>query len=297
VQVYSADGAPLRGDLINRVILRTDLTPIPSTVEVEASATRETRAALAEGAMVLVGPEKVPYELVRIDGDKTMAVQQGARDVAPITAYGLLASCAALGRRLQRSVIREGSTFADIYRSIGATAVVVSDFPVPRFAAFVGMIPTPEVARVLQEEAAVVYLDGTKVRFRRLAELIATAPLLSFPADRSEETASAFLERQVIPYLVSTDAAGAVVTSRREAARGVRYHPRADARTLTNMGTVLVQRRKIREGLSPALNAGARVDIAGKPHIVITAAHVRATSTAQVPGEEYTQLWLGEVTS
>jgi hypothetical protein len=295
VQVYAADGTPLRGDLITRVVLRTDLTPIPSTVEISATRTRETSAAIVSGKIVLVGAEQTAYELVRVDGDKTSGVEQGGREIGPITAYGILASCAALGRRLQRSIIRRGSTFADIYRSIGATAVIDSDFAVPSFAAFVGMLPTPEIAKVLQEEAAVIFYEGGKIRFRRLTELASVKADIEFPVDRTEEISSAFLERQAIPFVMSTAPSGAIITSGKEAARGLVYRPRADQRILTNMGTVLVQRRKMREGLSPDLNAGRRIDIGGKPHIVITAAHVRALANDDGKGEEFTQLWLGEV--
>lgn len=295
MQVYSADGTPLRGDLITRVVLRTDLTPIPSTVEIRAVKTRETSAALVEGLIVMVGADMTAYELVRVDNDNSKGMQQGGREVAPIEAFGILASCAALGRRLQRSIIREGSTFADIYRSIGATAVIESDFTVPAFAAFVGMLPTPEIAKVLQEEAAAVFYAGGKVRFRRLVELINTKAAITFPVDRTEETSSDFLERHAIPFVITTTPANAIVTSKREAARGMVYRPRADQRILNNMGTVLVQRRKMRESLSPDFNAGMRVDIGSVPHIVITAAHVRASSTDEGAGEEFTQLWLGEV--
>ena len=60
----------------------------------------------------------------------------------------------------------------------------------------------------------------------------------------------------------------------------------------------LVQRRKARESLSPQLNAGARIDVAGKPHIVITAAHVfEQRGESSGGGGEFTQLWLGELSS
>lgn len=294
MQICSADGVPLRGDLITRTVLRTDLTPIPSTVEVGATSTRETDAALVAGKTILVGADQTPY-LLTSDGDKPTGVQKGGREVAPISVIGILADCAALGTRLQRSIIREGSTFADIYRSIGATAVIESDFAVPTFAAFVGMSPTAEIAKVLQEEAACVFYSGGKVRFRRLVDLISSKATMSFPLDSADETSSDFLDRHVIPFVMTTTPDNAIITSRPEAARGLAYRPRADQRILNNMGVVLVQRRKMRQGLSVDVNAGARIDIGGLPHIVITAAHVRSTPGEGGSGEEFTQLWLGQV--
>jgi hypothetical protein len=74
------------------------------------------------------------------------------------------------------------------------------------------------------------------------------------------------------------------------------YRPRADQRIMNNMGTALIQRRKVVQSLQPQWNAGGRVDIEGKPHIIITAAHVYSTATEENDkGEQQTTLWLGEV--
>lgn len=296
MQVSTADGTPLRGDLITRVVLRTDLTPIPSSVEISAPATRETTAALGEGVTVKVGAEQTEYEIVRTV-DTPAGAAQGARELKPIRVTGILKSCAALGKRLQRSVIREGSAWGDIYRSVGATAVIATDFPVPVFGAFVGMYPTSEVARVLQEEGAIVFYAGGKLHFRRIAELMAAPADVTFDADRTEVIASSFLENHAIPLTIATAPDGTVITAGRDTSRGINYRPRADARILRNMGTVLVQRRKMREALSPRFNAGMRVDIAGKPHIVITAAHARVAASEAAGAEEFTQLWLGELST
>lgn len=296
MQVYTADGTAIRGDVINRVVLRTDLTPIPSTVELSLTSTKETAEAIQEGKVVQVGQDRTEYLLVKVGGREAQA-QQGGRDVASIKAVGILNSCAALARRLQRSIIREGSTFADIYKSIGATATVDSDFTVPRFAALVGCIPTPEIAKVLQEEAATVFLQGGRVRFRRLADLSAEKASVTFKSDRTESVASALMERHSVPFAFTTTPDNTIVSTKRESARGVVYRPRADTRILNNMGVALVQRCKLREGLSPTLNAGARVDIAGNPYIIITAAHVREMVGGESSGEEYSQLWLGQVVS
>lgn len=291
MQVVGADGIPLRGDLITRVVLRTDLLPIPSTVEITAVQTRETLAALAEGKVVNVGGTQQNYTLVKLGNvDRTQRVVRGDREVAHIKAIGVLSSCSAVGNRLQRSIIREGSTFAEIYRSIGSTAVVGSDFTVPQFSAFVGMLPSEQIAVVLQEEGAAVMLKGGKLHFRRLADLMAEEAIIEFPVDRTEETKASYLERHAIPFAFTTTPDGQLLATKREAARGIAYRPRANARILNNISSALVQRRTMRESLSPDLNAGARIDVAGRPHVVITAAHLRDTEN----GEEYTQLWLGE---
>lgn len=294
MQVVGSDGTPLRGDLITRVALRTDLVPIPSTVEITAIQTRETLAALAEGLTVNVGGTQQDYLLVKVGAGRGQRVMRGDREAATITAVGILASCAAVGGRLQRSIIREGSNFAEIYRSIGAAAVIGSDFAVPQFSAFIGMLPTPEIARVLQEEAAVVMLQGGKLHFRRLADLMSEKAAIEFPEDRTDETKADFLERHSVPFAFTTTADNALLATKREAARGIAYRPRGNARVLNNISSALIQRRTMRESLSPELNAGARIDVGGRPHVVITAAHLREQAVFGGEGAEYTQLWLGE---
>ncbi len=296
MQVVGADGRPLRGDLISRVALRTDLTPIPATVEITAKRSTETIAALAQGQTVTVGGASIPFLILKTTGDKGSGSEQGGREVAEINAFGILGTCEALGRRLQRSIIREGSTFTEIYRSIGSTAVIESDFAVPVFAAYVGMLPTPEIARVLQEEAATVFYADGRIRFRRLDDLMSQPATVSFPKDRSEELSAGFLEKHAVPFVFTTSPDNTHASTKRETARGMVYRPRADQRIMNNMSTALIQRRKVVQSLQPAWNAGARVDIEGKPHIIITAAHVYSTAADEGDkGDQTTTLWLGEV--
>ena len=44
----------------------------------------------------------------------------------------------------------------------------------PVFGCYIGMLPTFEIAKVLQEEGAAIFYAGGKLQFRRLAELAAS---------------------------------------------------------------------------------------------------------------------------
>ena len=142
-----------------------------------------------------------------------------------------------------------------------------------------------------------VYIEGGRLQFRRLDELVQASAKLTLPADRSEEINTSFLERRAVPFVLTTTDDGAALSGRRETARGFVYRPRADQRIVSNMSKALIQRRKVRESLSTGVNAGARVDIAGKPHVVITAAHVVEQQDEETGqgGDQFTQLWLGEL--
>lgn len=292
MRVADSAGTPLRADLITSTVLRTDMTPIPATVEIEALSTRETAAVLQEGATVRVGEQGDEFLIVKTTGEKDSGVSRGGRELASIGAIGVLASCEAVGRRLQRSIIREGATFAEIYRSIGSTAIVASDFAVPLFGCFIGFLPTPHIAQVLQEEGATMFYAGGRLHFRRIGELMAEAAAVEYPVDQTKEVRSDYLDRHAVPFAFTTNADNTFLDSKREAARGITYRPRADLRTLNNISSALVVRRKMRDTLAPGFNAGTRVNIAGKPHVVVTALHVQRQG--ERGGEEYTQLWLGE---
>lgn len=292
--ITSADGGVTLGlDVVTRVILRTDMTPIPATVEIEARRIGQVEKALAEGQRIRVGSLKAEFTIVKSQQVAGNAPPQGDQPTSGMKVIGLLSSCEPIARRLQRSVIRENAPLGEIYRACGAQVRIGSDFNVPRFSCFVGMTPSFEVAKVLQEEAgALVYADEA-ITYRRLGELIGQKASLVVPEEATEVLASDFLERHAVPFAFSTDQAGAIIAGRREASRGIHYQPRADQRIVNNLGQVLLQRRKMRTALTPGLYAGARIDVGGHRMVAITVAHI----VDSIGGDQYTQAWLGELSS
>jgi len=282
----------LRGDLLLRVVLRTDLTPVPATLELEVRRTAETVAAVAHGKVLTVADAE--FEIVKTEERRADDLAQGDRVYTAIRATALLRSCAAIAAPLQRSVIRESASLGGIYRACGATVRIASDFTVPVFAAYVGQTPSFMVAQALQEEAGVLVVERGRVSFRRLRDLIAAPAGVVVAEDVAEVVESGLLERHAIPFAFSTVPGSQFVYGRRSAARGFVYRPRADQRIVNNLGTALVLRRKLRNSFSLDYNAGARVDVGGVRHIAITAAHVFEPRDG---GEQYSQFWLGEVTS
>lgn len=293
--VYPAGATePVRGDLLKRVVLRTDLTPVPSTVEISFRRAKET-AALVRDSVVRVGPDRVEYTLVKVHEPQDGAPVQGERQMGYITAIGLLTTCVAIANPLQRAVVTEGATLGEVYRACGAQVRIDSDFTVPQFSAFRGMTPSVEIAKALQEESGVLIYNAGRIQFRRLAELKAAPADIVMTEDACEVLASGLLERQTVPFAVSTVPSGAAVVGRMESGRSAVYRPRADQRIVNNLSTALVTRRKARSLLAMQRNAGTRVDVASVPHVVITAAHVFDRNETEGITETYTQFWLGEV--
>lgn len=295
MELTEANGRVIRGDLVRRVVLRTDLTPIPATVEIEAAIDDTTTRALVDGAVIKVGGKQIPFQISKPQVIADSGSEQGGRVWGVIRVIGIHAGTAALAMPLQRSIIREGASWAEIYRVIGATSIVAQDFAVPQFSAFVGSTPTAMIAKVLQEEAGTVVLKGEKLYFRRLDELMREKPAYSMDNDRTEAVASSMLERNQLPMALTTSASGQIQVGAREAGRALVYRPRADSRILANMSKALLLRRKVKQGLSLDTNAGTRIDIQGRPYIVITAAHQWAQPGLGADSGEFSQFWLGEL--
>ena len=286
---------PLRGDLVLRVILRTDLTPVPATLELEVRKSDETDAALVQGATVRAGPDMTEFLLVKVVANNDTGLLQGSRKFTSIKAIGILAACAPIAQRLQRAVVRELSSLGEIYRACGSQLRIDSDCTIPRFSCFVGMVPSFEVAKVLQEEAAVLAYVGGRVQFRRLDELKQATAQQVLTSDATQLLECDFMERHTVPFAFTTDNTGTLVQGRRESARGVVYRPRGDQRIVNNLSRALIQRRKMRNILTPSLNAGLRVDVDSVPHVAITAAHIYESGSGGETGDQYSQFWLGEV--
>lgn len=288
--------APIRGDLLVRAVLRSDLTPVPQTIEFEVRDTIDSTA-IKTGALCRVGREGLEFLIIKETAGGDDGRTQGDRPVKSRQFVGILASCAPVASCLQRSIVRYSSPLGEIYRACGAQVRIDSEFTVSVFAAYKGMVPSFEIAKALQEEAgALVVIDG-RVSFRRLADMTAQAAVVTMSESSAIAVESEFMERHAVPFAFSTNASGGFEMGRSESGRNVIYRPRASQRILNNLSTALIMRRKAQSAFAPHIMAGMRVDIAQKPYVVITAAHVFEAGGDGQEGEQTTRLWLGEVVS
>lgn len=285
---------PLRGDLLVRSVLRSDLTPIPQTVEFEVRDTLDS-VKIKAGAVCRVGREGAEFLIVKEHAGGDDGRTQGDRPVKSRQFIGLLSACAPVAEPLQRSVVRYGSSLGDIYRACGAQVRIDSDFTVSVFACYKGLTPAFEIAKALQEEAGALVVVNGRVSFRRLADMTQDKAVISLKEDSAQAIESGFLERHTVPFAFSTKADGGFEVGRSESGRGVVYRPRAAPRILNNLSTALIMRRKLQSSYAPHIMAGMRVDIAEVPYIVITAAHVFEAAGDGQEGEQTTRLWLGQV--
>lgn len=301
MQIAFEDKTLLRGDFVLRAVQRFDLTPIPSTLELTIRADDSLGGRVADGSVILAGSALDRYRIVKVRRATTEWIQGqgGVADVLECTA--ILDGFTALAWPLQRAVIKEGKSLGEIYRSCGATARVVADIPTGRFTCFAGQYATLGIAQLLQEEAAAAVWKlalgqvGSALSIVRLADLFTGRPVESIQRDTTRAVESSFLERQEIPWAMSTDVDGNAVLGRRDLARGAIYLPRTAPRVLDNMTRCLVVRRTLTGTYAGQLRAGDGLDIAGVRHVIATVAHTWAAGTDGGPADQSSRMWLAQL--
>lgn len=292
-----ADGKQIRGDLIKSAVLRSDLSPIPLTLEAEIRAGDDGMdKKLAEGQLLSAGSGDA-LRIVQSSRVTDRAVQ-GQREMTIYRITAMLDACQGAAYVRSRAIIKENASLAAIYKAAGATIKSVdADFPVPRFYCPVGDTPTFHIARALQEEGGAVRWKAGKLQFVRLGDLFKQTPVLNLPDNTSEDVASGFLERHSVPWFFSLNSAGQAVFGNRDKPRVARFSPFKDAQRLRNMTRCLVHRKTSRINLAGQIVAGDLIAYTGGAKLaVITAAHVFESGTDDGGTQNaYTRLWVGSL--
>lgn len=282
----------LPADLIHRWVLRSDLAPVPRTVEMTLQIKEGIQERLAVGRTFWTGKEMLEYEVTKAVQHKGSAVVQGSDQLATFSITALLAPCARIAYRRDRAVVRRNTSLGELFRECGAAVAIGNDFPVDRFSCFVGQVPSIQLAKALQEEGAALVFRDKRLSVVRLADMMRQEPVDYIgQTDSTDHTDSEFLERHEIPAFFSTDDDGNFVFGDFSRTRAVRFHPRADERTLRNCTRVMVTRRVVDSRMAQQIKAGDVLDINGERLAVITAAH--AMEKRQGVSEMSSRFWLG----
>ncbi len=296
--LFLSNGLQIRGDLIRKAVLRSDLAPIPRTLEAEINSGDETfDRLLAEGQTVTTGDGDAFY-IVKSEHVAGNSVRGSRLDTGnKITA--LQKSTLPVAYTRSTAIIKEGGSLSGIYRAAGASVRAVDgDFPVPRFYCPVGETPTFHIARILQEEGGVVRWKNNRLKFFTLRELAEQKPFRDFPDKGSETVQTGFLERHSVPWFFSLSDSGSFVFGNRQKARRVAYSPFKNAIRLRNMTRCLVLKKVVRLSMDIQIAAGdvLRSSTDGEKYIVMTAAHVfeAGADTGGAPNT-VTRVWLGQV--
>ncbi|HAR08371.1 MAG TPA: hypothetical protein DCR98_08170, partial [Cobetia sp.] len=229
----------IRGDFIRRAVLRSDLVPIPLTLEAEI------RVGTATAANFDVGRSIFTYDGDELEIIKSEHVQQARMQGDDMTGFvrliATLKPVTPVSFIKPRAVIKHGASLSEVYRACGATLRgIEGDFPVPRFACLAGEAHTYHIARALQEAGGVVRWRNGRLAFVPLGALFEQDPMDAIVDSASDDVESGFLERHDIPWFYSLDADGEFVYGNRGKPRAARFQPGANAMTLRNMTGCLV---------------------------------------------------------
>lgn len=283
----------IRGDFIRRAVLRSDLVPIPLTLEADIRVDTDTVAEFAEGRSITTyGGDELEIiksehiQQARMQGESMAGYVRLVATLKPVTPVAFIK---------ERAVIKHNATLSDIYRACGATLRgIEGDFAVPRFTCLAGEAHTYHIARALQEAGGVVRWRDGKLAFIALGSLFDQEPVEEIVDSASDDVQSGFLERHDIPTFYSVDADGEFVYGNRGKARTARYQPGANAISLRNMTGCLVLTKTTRLKYTQEIAAGDLIGvIGGKPLVAMTVASLFAPSADGGENEQFTRVWLG----
>lgn len=293
-----ADDKQIRGDLIRSAVIRSDLAPIPLTLEAEIGVDSDDLAKrLAEGGVILAGGNGDAMRIIQSREAVGNSVQ-GDKVGVSRKIVAILDACHQASFVRGRAIVKEKTTIAGIYKVAGANIKAVEqDIVVPRFCCFVGDTPTFRIAQVLQEEGGVVRWKNGKMQFMRLTELIRQEPVITLSPGQTESIESGFLERHSVPSFFSTDQNGETIMGNNEKPRAARFSPFKTPQQLRNMTRSIVHRTTSRLPISWHVAAGDIVECDdGQKLVVITAAHAYKSKTDSGGAQNiYTRLWCGSI--
>jgi len=289
--IQLSNNALIPTNYILSATLRTDLVPIPVSLELQVRHNDDLEKELVEEKILYVTGEAIPLQIIKSQVKKSGVIAN--RGTIEVTA--IFAPCVAIGYRRQKAVILKNNSLGAIYKACGAKISIKNDFTVPLFVSFLGQLPSEMIARVLQEESAIVRVKSKQLDCVRLADLMTQPPRLTVPSDAAEQIASGFLERHLVPSFYSTDDSRTITKGNTSKVRTMQYSPRHSDRAINNMTSALITKNEMSLGYNDKLNAGDVVTVGDKPMAIITAAHVFETEADNEGGNQYTRLWLGEL--
>lgn len=285
------DNRVIGHSFILSAIMRSDLVPIPVSLELQVRYDAELENNLKEGQTLYITNRAIPLQIIKSETKKSLDVPNRGL----IVVNAIYEPCLAIAYRRQKAVILKNNSLAAIYKACGAKVSFKNDLTIPLFASFVGHIPSEMIAKVLQEEAAIIRLQGKQLEAMRLADLVKQKAKYSFPSEIGENIISGFLERHSIPSFYSTDDDRAIIKGNTQKVRALQYSPRHNPRSIHSMTNALVTKKVLNLSYDDNHQAGDVFNIGGVQMIVITVAHVWETENEGEQASQYSRLWIGEL--
>lgn len=292
MNVQLEDGSQIGGGNLVSAIYRTDMVPVPVSLELVVKVDDRLRYLLTIGSKMTT-PKGVGLVIVKSQVINEQSIKAGRR-IAAIHIIAVLAGCEALLGVTNKAVSLKNTSFNEVYRALGAKIRIKRDIKLASFICLKGQLPTTPIALALQKEAAVIRFDDDGVSVVRLNELmIGESILFDKSAVQWIESPNA-IKHGNTNYL-SIDDNGSDILGTANAERSIKYYPRADTRELQNLRRILITKAQITRQLDDRLAAGKLITVDDQRLVVLTGANNYESGALGGRSVMATKAWLAQI--
>lgn len=291
-----SNGSVIGGADLISAIYRTDLVPVPASLELVVKATEELREQLKIGEKLVTG-DGTSLTIVKSQHINMQAAKAGKR-VGGLIVIAVLSGCEPLLSVATRATSLENTSFNEVYRALGAKLRLKNDVKLNQFICLKGQLPTKRIAIALQKEAAVAVYKDNSLSVVRINDLFKETPFLYDKSALQWINNPHILSHGNTNFL-SIDDNGSDILGTPFNNKQIGYYPRADARELQNLRRILVTKAKMVRQLDDRIMAGNLISVddgvSREDLVVLTAAH--RYDTAALGGRPImaTQAWLAQL--
>lgn len=294
--LYLENNKQIRGDLVRKAVFRSDLSPIPATLEATITAGEDNfDKFLKEGRKIILDSGE-EFLIVKSAYAEDRKAPKGNRKNSVFQVIGLLSSCAEIANVRKTALIKESTSLLQVYRAAGAKLrAVENDVNIDRFYCFVGDTPSYQISKVLQEAGGVVRWKNNRLNFIRLRDLFKQKPIMTLPENASNNIETKFTEDHEVPWFYSVNDSGSFVFGDRSQARSSRFTPFKNVQQLYNMSHCLIRRKVMNILMNRKISAGDLIRFSDNVDlVVITVAHCICNGAdTDETMKTYSRLWLG----
>lgn len=292
MNIQLEDGSSIGGGNLISAIYRTDLVPVPVTLELVVKADDRLHELLLIDK-TLTTPKGVSLTIVKSQIINKQSIKAGKR-IAALHVIAVLSGCETLLGVTKKAVSLTNTSFNEVYRALGAKVRIKRDIKLASFVCLKGQMPTVAIAKALQKESAVICHSEQGLSVIRLNELMnGAATLFDKSAVQWIDHPNA-IRHGNINYL-SIDDNGSDILGTARAERSIEYYPRADNRELQNLRRILITKATITRQLDDRLDAGKLVVVDDKTLVILTGAHRFESGALGGPAVMATKAWLAQV--
>lgn len=275
--------------------LRTDLVPVPISLEINVQNSDDLEGKLGIGTKLTIGDLGIDLTIIASQPFESQTIKDGRR-VSGVACVAIPLGCESLITPLSKAVIQDSTSMNSAMRACGLRAKLGNDVPLPKFVCLRGTIPTERIALYAQQESAVIAYQNKKIGAFKITELLKQPEKITL-----DESAVAWIESDRLQSIrtasyVGVGADGSTYMGEdASTGRNIKQVAGADTRQLKNLGKILIVRGTVLRPLMPEINAGDTVKIGENRYVVITVAHRIDTGSLGGSSVTASKFWIGDL--